>query len=158
MVVALLPPFPSKNLQTHLRDQCSSRSKRHGNGLAPLSSMARAGRFPSVSVAPGLYRLRLIDPSGSHVYIGETDNLQRRFAHYRNPGPTQATNVRINEIVRAHLAAGHAVELDVIGSDVALCLGANHQHLVLSDKVSRRLLEYAALVVGGAIDVESLNR
>ena len=26
------------------------------------------------------------------LYVGETDNLQRRLAHYRNPGPTQATN------------------------------------------------------------------
>lgn len=47
------------------------------------------------------------------VYVGETDNLQRRLAYYRNPGPTQATNQRLHTRMVEHLQAGGRVELAV---------------------------------------------
>ena len=48
--------------------------------------------------------------------------------------------------------------MDVVVSGVAVRL-ADHPHSAgLSDKVTRRLIEQAALVAEGATEVESLNR
>ena len=40
------------------------------------------------------------------LYIGESDNLSRRMGNYRNPGPTQPTNQRLNPRLRAVLIDG----------------------------------------------------
>jgi excinuclease UvrABC nuclease subunit len=52
-------------------------------------------RSPALSTEPGVYRFR---GGGQEpwVYIGETDNVQRRLAHYRKPDPRQQTNIRLN--------------------------------------------------------------
>ena len=56
-------------------------------------------KFPKLPARPGLYQFKIFRSDGSQaIYVGETDNLQRRFAHYRNPGPTQATNLRLNAL------------------------------------------------------------
>lgn len=48
------------------------------------------------------------------MYIGETDNLRRRLSsNYRSPGPSQQTSLRVNALLRAHLAAGGRVDLAV---------------------------------------------
>src|SRR4051794_10167008 len=68
-------------------------------------------RFPALPATPGVYRFRLLGHSDSvSAYIGETDNLRRRGHHYRNPGPTQPTNIRLNAWLRGHLDRGGAVE------------------------------------------------
>jgi hypothetical protein len=35
--------------------------------------------------------------AAAHIYIGESSNLATRFTTYRNPGPKQSTNIRMNE-------------------------------------------------------------
>src|SRR5262245_51294450 len=50
--------------------------------------------FPDVAAVPGLYRFELRGQPPS-VYIGETKNLRARFAQYRMPGKSQATNMRM---------------------------------------------------------------
>ena len=63
--------------------------------------------FPSLPREPGMYRLAITEASGATAtYIGEADELRRRFAHYRNPGPTQPTNKRINALLKDLLASG----------------------------------------------------
>lgn len=114
--------------------------------------------FPAAPAAPALYRLRLIGKSGHRHYIGESINLRRRFGNYRNPGPTQQTSIRINEVLHSHLAAGGRIEADVILSGIALQCDGQPRKADLSDKQTRRLLEQAALVADGGIDIESLNR
>lgn len=52
-------------------------------------------RFPVATSGPGLYRFTIDD---SQVYVGESENVQRRFQHYRTPGPSQQTNIRMNRI------------------------------------------------------------
>lgn len=113
--------------------------------------------FPPVPQLPGLYRFRLNGASAQR-YVGETMDLRRRFQHYRAPGPTQATNLRINEILRTHLAAGGAIEVDIFTGPVSVRIGQETSVLDLADKSARRLLEHAALVADGATDIESLNR
>lgn len=114
--------------------------------------------FPAAPMVPALYRLRLIGPEGTRHYIGETVNLRRRLGNYRNPGPTQATSIRINEVLRTHLAADGQAEVDLIASDIELSIGGQSLSFDLADKAVRRLLEQAALVANHAIDIESLNR
>src|SRR5207248_2809468 len=49
--------------------------------------------FPKLSVTPGVYGFRFAGQEGTiTLYVGEAENLQRRAAHYRNPGSSQATN------------------------------------------------------------------
>jgi hypothetical protein len=52
--------------------------------------------FPEVAQVPAIYRFRILGSGGEALYVGETDNLARRFGNYRNPGPTQQTSLRIN--------------------------------------------------------------
>lgn len=114
--------------------------------------------FPAAPAEPALYRLRLIGETSERHYIGETVNLRRRFGNYRRPGPTQQTSIRINEVLHSHLAAGGRIEADVILSGIALHCDGAPRTVDLSDKQTRRLLEQAALVGAGGIDIESLNR
>lgn len=114
--------------------------------------------FPAAPSGPALYRLRLSNAVGTRYYIGEALNLGRRFSNYRNPGRTQMTSLRLNEVLRNHIVGGGEVEVDVIASDISLSIAGQSVTFALSDKAVRRLLEQAALVANHAIDIESLNR
>jgi hypothetical protein len=49
---------------------------------------------------------------GTVVYIGlASRSLTQRLYFYGNPGPTQCTNIRLNEIIRAAAGRGEAVEV-----------------------------------------------
>jgi len=115
-------------------------------------------KFPNFPLDPGLYRLWLGGAGQSSVYIGETDNLRRRASHYRNPGPSQRTNFRLNDRLRAHLAAGGKVEMAILtAADVEI--EGRKLDLDLAQKAARRLIENAALVeaaASGANQVENL--
>jgi hypothetical protein len=114
--------------------------------------------FPVAPTVPGLYRMCLSNASGTRHYIGEAMNLRRRFAHYRNPGPSQQTNIRVNEVLRTHLDAGGEAMVDLIVSGISLSVGGRELSVDLDDKAVRRLLEQAAVVANAAIDIDSLNR
>lgn len=114
--------------------------------------------FPGTPRQPGLYRFRLGTGTTARHYIGETDDLPRRFRHYRKPGPSQTTNLRMNELVRAHLAASGTVEIDIATREVAVFATDAAIHVDLADKTTRRLLEHAALLVERAAGVDMLNR
>ena len=114
--------------------------------------------FPAAPQLPALYRLRLVGADGVRHYIGEAVNLRRRFGNYRNPGPTQKTSIRINEVLISHLESGDHVEVDLIATNIELSIGGANITFDLADKATRRLLEQAAVVANAAIDIESLNR
>lgn len=61
-------------------------------------------RFPRLPALPGLYEIEFGGADAS-VYIGESDDLRRRVSHYRNPGPTQRTNIRLSNLIRSHVVA-----------------------------------------------------
>jgi hypothetical protein len=96
--------------------------------------------MPDPSVSPGVYRFRLAGDDAPSVYIGESDDLRRRFGHYRNPGPSQRTNVRMNERMRARLAAGGTVRVAVV-TEAALTVAECVEPLDLRQRASRLLLE-----------------
>lgn len=102
--------------------------------------------FPPLPTTPGVYRFRLLGPSESiSTYIGETDNLRRRSYHYRNPGPTQQTNIRMQRRIRSHLDRGGTVEF-ATATRAMLMVGEERIPLDLSQKAHRLLLENAGLV------------
>jgi hypothetical protein len=132
----------------------------------PITLDAQGGiTFPELPWAPGAYRMTLTGAPGQgrpRVYIGETDLLQRRMAHYRNPGPTQSTNIRMNAALRKHLASGGVASIAFIADALARTAGEEAPLVALdiSRKAARRLIENAALVsayLAGDADIENID-
>jgi len=102
--------------------------------------------FPSLPREPGAYKLMISEADGTTAtYIGETDELRRRFAHYRNPGPTQPTNRRINALLKELLADGGRASM-AIATSAAVEIDGVPSALDLTRKACRLLAESAALV------------
>lgn len=114
--------------------------------------------FPSAPRQPGLYRFRLLGSDDIHHYIGETDELRRRFQHYRTPGPSQKTNIRMNEEFHRHFAAGGTIGVDIATDGISVSSAGATLNVDLADKAMRRLLEYATLVSEAGAGVKLLNR
>lgn len=91
-------------------------------------------------------------------YVGETDNLRRRLTWYRNPGSTQATNVRMNEIVIKALEGGAEVAISIVTETAWFIQDAERVRADLSKKSVRRLFENFVQVAEGDAAIESLNR
>ena len=93
--------------------------------------LARASNFLYAFVANG------------HVtYIGKsTQKVRERMGGYRNPGPTQSTNIRNNERIRLARARGETVELFVLPDNGLLYYGGFHVNLAagLEDSLIRDL-------------------
>jgi hypothetical protein len=70
--------------------------------------------------------------------------LRRRFQHYRTPGPTQTTNIRLNAIITEVLANAGTAEVSVV-TDAIVEIEGMTTALDLTQKSARLLLESAAL-------------
>lgn len=114
--------------------------------------------FPKAPEIPGVYRFLIRGSQKQSIYVGETDNLQRRFQHYRNPGPSQTTNIRINDLFKIHLEDGAEIGVDIATGITIKDSASQTLNVDLSLRHFRRLFENYALVVGGGTDIESLNR
>ena len=116
--------------------------------LAPLGNVTidSAGDqvFPSPERAPGVYRFAMKRGGWRGVYIGEADVMTRRFQHYRKPGPTQYTNIRIHEQIADTLGSGGRVNVDVAYLGTLTIDGAAVT-LDLTTKAGRALAESALL-------------
>ena len=115
-------------------------------------------RFPTAPQQPGLYRFRLCANGIARHYVGETDDLRRRFQNYRTPGNSQQTNIRMNCEFRDHLTVGGNIEVDVAVDGINVVAGANPVPVDLANKDLRRLLEHGALVEEAAVGAMLLNR
>lgn len=132
---------------------CSLRLLWNPKGLLSLDEKERV-TFPSADVEPGLYKFSARHPDGRLAnYIGESDNLSRRFGNYRSPGPSQPTNLRINFWIKELLHGGG--EISIATAQVALL---NDVSADLSRKPVRRMFEQMAIALEHAEDIESLNR
>jgi hypothetical protein len=113
----------------------------------PLGSAATTPdgrlRLPVPPAGPGLYRFLLTAPAPS-VYIGETEELRRRFGQYANPGPSQRTNLRMNARMREVLAAGGTVAVETC-TDASVAIATCLEPLDLLMRSHRLLAEESAL-------------
>jgi hypothetical protein len=97
-------------------------------------------RFPVAPEEPGIYQFDF----GQSVYIGETDRLRRRFQHYRTPGPSQHTNIRLRARILAHIDGGGTVMVS-IATHATVIVDSTESNLDFSRKASRLMVESAAL-------------
>ena len=119
-----------------------------------------AGRlaFPPADAAPAIYRFRIRHGDAETRYIGQTDNLARRFGNYRNPGPGQQTNVRLNAEFLRSLSAGAEIAVAAVTGGAWIELESGRAAADMSSLAVRCLLENAAILADAAVGVESLNR
>lgn len=110
-------------------------------------------KFPPSPIAPGVYRLVIEESGTSQCYVGESENLMRRFGHYRRPGPTQHTSIRINRELQTAAQRGAAITLQIV-SNAYVDIKPPDRLVDLNRKVERRLLENAVLTTEGG---KSLN-
>jgi hypothetical protein len=105
-------------------------------------------RFPRVPPSPGVYRMTLNGDSGQllGVYIGEADVLPRRFQHYRTPGPSQQTNLRLNPVMVNTLSSGGRVGLEIALTARLVAADGTETSLDLTWKAVRVLVERAVEV------------
>jgi hypothetical protein len=116
--------------------------------------------FPRVPDVAGVYRLTFFDSAGARtgVYLGEADLLLRRFQHYRTPGASQQTNLRLNQVTVNTLALRGRVTVEIsTGADVVADNGVTGP-LNLSWKAARVLVEHAAEVAERTAGGPVLNR
>jgi hypothetical protein len=114
---------------------------------------------PAPGPGPGIYRFRLTGGGARGLYIGESEDMGRRFGQYRNPEASQRTNIRMNERMRALVAAGGIVEVAVV-TEAVLRVAECHELLDLAHRTGRRLVEEHLLAEAreaGAETVENVN-
>lgn len=76
------------------------------------------------------------------MYVGKSrKTLRERMYSYRNPGPTQSTNIRGNRLLLDALSEGSTVELFVLPDNGLLYYGGFHVNLAagLEDSLIRDL-------------------
>lgn len=118
---------------------------------APVSEIARRpdGRLAAHidTAMPALYRFRLTGSGGERRYIGETANLARRIYMYCNPGPSQMTNLRLNQLFSQHLHFGGQVCLDAVLKGARVEIDAQVREIDMANRFDRRFLENAAILL-----------
>jgi len=102
-------------------------------------------RFPRAPSRPGIYRFDVAGVSGKRAYIGETDTLDRRFQHYRTPGPTQSTNIRLNALMSEVIKAGGRVSVSVMTDGAVVTVNDSETQPRLDIKSDRVMCEQAAI-------------
>lgn len=136
---------------------CAVTVKLHWQRLGSLSLSGEKIVFPAAPAVAGIYRMIVRRGNRTTIYVGEAVNLSRRFGNYRNPGNTQQTSLRLNALLRDVLAGSGTVALDIAYEGVELEIGGRPAVADLTSKPIRRLVEQAAIVAHGGIDVDMLN-
>lgn len=92
-----------------------------------------------------MYHLELHGEQTS-VYLGEAIDLHRRFGRYRNPGPSQQTNQRLNDLLGSVLAGGGRCHVSIVEVQ-SIEAGSRDADLDLRLKAARVRVESAAIVL-----------
>jgi hypothetical protein len=105
--------------------------------------------FPRVPNVAGIYRFLFSDAAGvqRQMYVGEADLLTRRLQHYRTPGPSQPTNLRLNQLMVETLGAGGRIAVEIATQAQAVISDEMSAALDLTSKAVRVLVERAAEVM-----------
>ena len=76
------------------------------------------------------------------MYVGKTvQSLRARMAGYRNPGPTQSTNIKNKQKIMKSLKEGRRVDIYVLPDNGLMHYGKFHMNLAagLEDSIVRQL-------------------
>lgn len=120
-----------------------------------LSLDARVGLlFPVLPAAPRLYRfwIESADPRPG-VYVGEATDLRRRMQHYRTPGPSQATNLRVNALVKEAVLGGAVVTVSIATRATLRRDAGDLESLDLGRRTGRLIAEQLAIAAAALEDV-----
>ena len=96
--------------------------------------------LPDTAHVPAIYRFRLTDGGTTSVYIGESEDISRRFGQYRTPESSQRTNIRVNKWISDCIKAGDRLEVAVV-AEAVLRVGESCEQLDLGSRTSRLLVE-----------------
>ena len=115
--------------------------------------------FPQAAADPGVYRFEVDDVQRS-VYFGEASDIRQRFRQYRNPGVTQQTNRRLNDLLGRVVSSSGQCRVSVV--KILSFEGQAHEaELDLRLKAARLLIESSAIVLArkdGTRDVLNLDK
>jgi len=100
---------------------------------------------PSLPSAPGVYQWVFRHAGHERRYVGEAANLSRRFQHYRTPGPSQTTNLRMNQRAKRVIANRGSVEI-MLATKIRLVVDGATSSPDLNSPFVRRFVENAALL------------
>ena len=113
--------------------------------------------FPQTTRETGVYRFYLCGKERTKCYVGETVELRRRFRHFRKPGRSQNTNIRIHKALQEHLTTGGTVEVDIATGSVVMTVGDDTIQVDLADNAQRQFVEHVALIMETAGGMDILN-
>jgi len=148
---------PSTLTTSDFAADCDVKVTLHWRRLGRLMLSGEKLLFPAAPTVAGVYRLIVQRGNRATIYIGEAVNLSRRFSNYRNPGNTQQTSLRLNALLREFLSHNGTVAVDIAYEDITLAVGGKQIVVDLTNKAIRRLVEQAAIVAHGGIEVDMLN-
>lgn len=133
-----------------------------------LSNQEEQYRFPNeISCymkkhykSPAIYRWLVHQGNNlESTYIGEAEILcPRRIYHYLHPGPSQMTNIRINELFTRLIKEGRTITLETLAFKDFLLDGKPVSMTDLDKKTTRVFLEHLLLVYYENKGVSILNK
>lgn len=109
---------------------------------------------------PYVYRWLILEKSEEYLfnmYLGETENLYRRIYHYLKPGPSQQTNIRLNNLFQESIAEGNDIKLEVLEFDEIELGEVKVTPTDLSKKHARRFVESLLLTYYQKLNYPFLN-
>ena len=106
-------------------------------------------RLPGVGSASGLYRFTIEAGGIVQCYVGESNNLRRRFKEYGAEGDGKDTNKRIRNALLRALDAKGVVAVEVATREAWLCRKSSCERANLVSKKSRALFERLAIFEHG---------
>ena len=92
------------------------------------------------------------------VYIGETENLIKRVTGYINPGPSQQTNIRMNNLFDNYLNEGYKIALRTLIFEEIKLNDISIVYTDLSNNNIRKALEQLFLVIYRKENYTILNK
>lgn len=113
--------------------------------------------FPKAPLCPGLYRFDFEDREAPAAYIGQSDQVARRFQHYRTPDPSQKTNIRLNQIMRDRIMSARRISVAIATDGFSIHLRGSCCSFDLVRKLDRVLLEHAAVFSARAAGLAIVN-
>ncbi|MFA4994063.1 MAG: GIY-YIG nuclease family protein [Bdellovibrionales bacterium] len=147
---------------THAWDKACKVANRLEMEWRPLGKILRDQHgkllFPKTERCPAIYRFRIRYTDSEAIYIGETDNLKRRFGNYRNPGPSQKTSLRINAILNRATEKKAEIAVSVVVENALITRENKTEIADLSSKFVRCIFENAAILESETTNVEILNK